>query len=188
MRIVIAYESMYGNTHRIGQAIASGFGDLHAVTVVPIGNADADLLDTDVLVIGAPTHAHGLPRPSTRRAAADGAHTKHDDHDLDPSAAGPGVREWLQQLPAHLSVQVAVYDTRFRPPAWLVGHPARQVSRKLRHLGATVLAPAESFFVDKHEQLVAGELDRARAWGEELRRRAEASAALPVAQRGGSST
>jgi len=175
MRVVIAYESMYGNTHRLAEAIASGFGSDHAVTVVAVAEADPNQFDTDVLVIGAPTHAHGLPRPSTRRAAADGAHTKLDDHDLDPSAAGPGVREWLQRLPRHLSLQVAAFDTRFRPPAWLVGHPARQVVRKLRHLGVSVLTPPESFFVDKHEQLVAGELDRARCWGAELRRRAERS-------------
>jgi hypothetical protein len=173
MRVVIAYESMYGNTHRVAEAIASGFGNDHVVTVAPINQVNPAEMDADVLVIGAPTHAHGLPRPNTRRAAADGARTKYDKHQLEPAAAEPGVREWLQRLPASLSVQTAAFDTRFRPPAWLVGHPARQVSRKLQRLGACVLARPESFFVDKHEQLKPGELDRARAWGERLSRQAE---------------
>ena len=89
MRVVIAYESMYGNTHSVAEAIASGFGNDHVVTVAPINEVDPADLDADVLIIGAPTHAHGLPRPSTRRAAADGARTKYDEHRLDPAAAEP---------------------------------------------------------------------------------------------------
>ena len=173
MRVVIAYESMYGNTHRIADAIASGFGSDHDVTVEPVDTVDPTEQDIDVLIIGAPTHAHGLPRPGSRRAAVDGARTKYDVHHLEPSASGPGVREWLQHLPEKVSVSAAAFDTRFRPPAWLVGHPARRVSRALHRHGATVLGTPASFFVDKYEQLVAGELDRARGWGEHLRHLAE---------------
>ena len=174
MRVVIAYESMYGNTHRVADAIASGFGDDHDVTVEPINSVDATDSTIDVLIIGAPTHAHGLPRTGSRRAAVDGAHTKYEEHQVDASATEPGVREWLQRLPERISVCTGAFDTRFRPPGWLVGHPAAKINRTMHRRGATVLAPPASFFVDKHEQLVAGELDRARVWGEQLRRRAEA--------------
>lgn len=177
MHVVIAYESMYGNTHRIADAIGSGFGPDHDVTVAPIHTIDLTDPGVDLLIIGAPAHAHGLPRPGTRRAAVESAHTKFDEHQLEPTAAGPGVREWLQGLPERVTVRSAAFDTRFRPPAWLVGHPARRISRTLHRRGATVIAAPASFFVDKHEQLVAGELDRAHAWGEHLRRLAESGAA-----------
>lgn len=170
MRAVIAYESMYGHTHQLADAIAGGFDPADEVTVTHVSELDLAAAPTDVLIVGVPTHAHGLPRPSTRRTAIDSAHTKYDDHPVDPSAERTGVREWLQRLPDSLPVRVAAYDTRFRPPAWLVGHPARRITRELRRHGATVLAAPESFFIDKHEQLVAGELERARQWGEHVRR------------------
>ena len=68
----------------------------------------------------------------------------------------------------------AAFDTRFRPPGWLVGHPARRISRTLSRRGATPLAAPASFFIDKHEQLIAGELERAQAWGKHLCHQAEA--------------
>ena len=169
MRVVIAYESMYGNTHHVADAIAAGFGAGKHVTVQPISELDPTGVDADVLIIGVPTHAHGVPRRSTRQAAVSSAHTKYEDHQLDPSATGSGVREWLSELPDRVPVLTAAFDTRFRQPVWLVGHPARGISRTLARHGATVLARPESFFVDKHEQLAGGELDRARRWGEQLR-------------------
>src|SRR5690348_13598182 len=100
MRVVIAYESMYGNTHQVAEAIAAGFRPGHDVTVQPIGTVDPTMPDIDVVIIGAPTHAHGLPRASSRRAAVESVHTKYEDHQLEPSAVEPGVREWLQRLPS----------------------------------------------------------------------------------------
>ena len=40
--------------------------------------------------------------------------------------------------------------------------------RRLRKSGGDELAPAESFLVDKHQELEPGELDRARDWGATL--------------------
>lgn len=180
MRVVIAYESMYGNTRQVAEAIAAGFGDDHDVVVEHINDVDPTDTLMDVLVIGVPTHAHGLPRPATRRAAAESARTKYDVHRLEPSAAGPGAREWLQRLPERVPVYAAAFDTRFRPPGWLVGHPSRVASRMLRRHGARPLGRPMSFFVDKHEQLVAGELDRARAWGDQLRQRANEQVGAPI--------
>lgn len=172
MRILIGYESMYGNTHQIAEAIGSGFDPGDEVVVAHIGELAAELAHADVLVVGAPTHAHGLPRPNSRRAAVDGAQKSNDSHDLDPSAtAASGVREWIANLPATLPRHVAAFDTRFNLPGWVAGHPARHVSRTLARHGAVVVAAPESFFVDKTEHLRDGELERARAWGAQIRTR-----------------
>jgi len=172
MRVVIGYESMYGNTHRVAEAIASAFGSGDQVTVKPVSGLDDTALDADLFIVGVPTHAHGLPRPGSRAAAIDSARAKKR-RELDDSADGTGVREWLQSVPPRPSADVAAYDTRFRLPAWLVGHPARTITRALARRGATVVARPRSFFVDKNEQLRPGELDRAAAWGRELRRASE---------------
>jgi hypothetical protein len=175
MQVLIGFESMFGNTHRIANAIASGFAPEHDVTVTPITDIPPDLVDVDVLVVGAPTHAHTLPRRESRRSAVRSAHTRYKDHQLEPTAERAGVREWLAEVPPGCSVQVAAYDTRFRAPGWLVGHPATRVSRALARRGATVISRPQSFYVDKHEQLHAGEVERAQRWGAELCRHAVTS-------------
>src|SRR5690349_19041433 len=145
MRVVIGYESMYGNTHRIADAIARGFDPGDDVTVTPIAGVHFAEPMPDVVIIGVPTHAHGLPRPSTRRAALDASTTRYEHHDVDESATvDGGLREWLTTLPANLPVLAATFDTRFRPPAWLVGHPARHVRRVLAGHGARLLVRPES--------------------------------------------
>jgi hypothetical protein len=168
MRVIVAYESIYGNTHQIATAIARGFDSTDDVRVVPVSELGVNPA-ADVLVVGMPTHAHGLPRPASRRAAIQGAHSANGDLPVDPAADGSGVREWLQTVPAGLAGSVATFDTRFRAPAWLAGHPARRVLRHLTRAGAHRLAGAESFYVDKSEHLRPGELARAKQWGSHLR-------------------
>lgn len=168
MRVIVAFESMYGNTHQIATAIASGFDPTDEVSVLPVSEIDRGSA-ADVLVVGMPTHAHGLPRPSSRRAAIESAHSPNGDLTVDAAANSTGVREWLPTVTNKVASHVAAFDTRFRAPSWLAGHPARRVLRHLTSTGAQRLAPAESFYVDKHEQLRPGELERAKSWGSALR-------------------
>ena len=65
MRAVIIYESMFGNTHAIADAIAKGLEPLDNVVVVPVVEAGRERLgDADLLVVGGPTHFHGMSRPA----------------------------------------------------------------------------------------------------------------------------
>ena len=74
MRAVVVYESMYGNTHLVADAIGAGLSTVCDVSVVPVAQADpAVLAGADLVVIGGPTHAHGMSRPSTRKAAVEAA-------------------------------------------------------------------------------------------------------------------
>src|SRR4051794_38812149 len=97
MRAVVIYESMYGNTHLIAQAIGRGLGGPDVdVTVVPVEGADAALAgDVDVLVVGGPTHAHAMARESTREAAVQDAMAPGSELQLDADAPGAGLREWF---------------------------------------------------------------------------------------------
>ena len=72
MKVVIVYESMYGNTHHVANAIGAGFDGVADVSVVAVDEASQQLVDTaDLLVVGGPTHVHGMSRPSTRKAAVE---------------------------------------------------------------------------------------------------------------------
>ena len=71
MRALVIYESMYGNTHLIADAIAAGLAEADAaVETVPVGAATPDrLASAELVVVGGPTHIHGMSRASTRKAA-----------------------------------------------------------------------------------------------------------------------
>ena len=94
MKVVIVYESMYGNTHHVANTIGAGLRGVADVAVVPVEQASEELVDTaDLLVVGGPTHVHGMSRPSTRKAAVE-ALAKNEALELDPEAEG--------RRPAHL--------------------------------------------------------------------------------------
>jgi hypothetical protein len=113
MRAVIVYESMFDNTHTIADAIGEGLEPLDNVVVVPVAEAGRERLgDADLLVVGRPTHFHGMSRPSTRKWATGSAQKPKNDLVLDPDAQGPGVRGWLRSL-CDSRTKVAAFDTRF---------------------------------------------------------------------------
>jgi flavodoxin len=74
MKALVIYESMYGNTHLIASAIAGGLRTSIETSVVPVGEVDSELLaQADLVVVGGPTHVHGMSRASTRKAAVEAA-------------------------------------------------------------------------------------------------------------------
>jgi Flavodoxin len=168
MRAVVVYESMYGNTHAVAKAIGEGIGPVHSVTVVPVERADRQLVEhADLVVVGGPTHAHGVSRERTRKAAVAAAAKAASTVALDPDAQGLGLREWFASL-GILGARAAAFDTRLRGPAGLTGRASKSISRQLRRHGCTLVAEPNSFFVTKENHLRAGEEDRARAWGQSL--------------------
>jgi hypothetical protein len=168
MRALVVYESQYGNTHQVAEAIGEALCHLADVDVVSIHDAGPELVGAaDLLVVGAPTHVHGMSRPSTRTAAADAVPGPAGDLALDPSAAGDGVREWLESL-APLSGRAAAFDTRVDMAAVVTGRASKAIAKELRRHGLELVCDPESFLVTKQTHLVAGELERAHAWGRRL--------------------
>lgn len=168
MRAVVVYESMYGNTHQLAEAIADGLRTAGPAEVVPVDQADASHLDgTDLVVVGGPTHAHSMSRESTRKAAVAAAQEPDSELDLDPDAEGPGLRDWLSTVEG-LPSSAAAFDTRVDAPAALTGRASKAIARKLHHLGCTLVVPPQSFLVTKETRLEPDELEHARRWGAEV--------------------
>lgn len=167
MRALIVYESMFGNTRDIALAVAQGLSDHAVVTTVEAAHAPVDLWGSfDFVVLGGPTHAFGMSRPRTR---ADAAHQSDDDV---VTGTEVGIREWLVALrpnpDAHL--RAAAFDTRIDAPR-LPGSAAHRAHHLLARHGFTMICPPETFHVHgTGGPLVAGEIDRARQWGDELGR------------------
>ncbi|HEY3339423.1 MAG TPA: hypothetical protein VGK18_13045 [Propionicimonas sp.] len=165
MKAVVVYESLWGNTAAVAEAIADGLGDgaqaLSTAQAVPEVVADADLV-----VAGGPVFAFHLStdhaRGSIRRHPEPGAPEADWSH--------PSMRSWMEALPA-ASGRCAAFDTRVLGP---FGKGAPTVADELQAKGYQLVAPPEGFIVTgKFGPLRHGELERARRWGEQLLQRAD---------------
>jgi Flavodoxin len=171
MRAVVVYESMFGNTHTVADQIAEGMRPTHEVVVVPVSGATADVLDgVELLVVGGPTHVHGMSNSTSRAGAVDMAAKEGADLELDPDHEGEGLRDWFHHLPKLHGARAAAFDTRIGSVGPLVsGRASKGIAKRLRHHGFELVTEPESFLVDKDSHLVEGEALRARQWGEVLR-------------------
>ena len=156
MKALVIFDSQFGNTERLAEVISRRLG-ADAPLWAADGAAKAALVrrDWNLLVVGAPTQNHTVS--ATMRAL-------------------------LQGVPygALKDARVAVFDTRYRMPRFLMGSAADWVARRLTLAGAALVVAPESFFVERdtpppgeqrrhdHERLEAGEEERAQAWANAL--------------------
>ena len=168
MKAVVVYESVYGNTGEIAEAVAEGLRDASEVEVRPVGEAGPAVLEgAELLVVGGPTHMHGMVSHLSMKAAAEDA--KKKEKELVPDASGPVLRDWLSELPKAKGIRGAAFDTRIGKPVIFTGSAAKGIARNLKHHGYELVVDPESFVVDDSEgPLHEGELERAREWGRSL--------------------
>jgi flavodoxin len=163
MRALVVYESLFGNTEQIAKAIATGLSDRCDVQLCEVSAAPRVLTEpVDLIVVGGPTHAFSMTRPSTRQDAF--------KQGAGQGSKEVGVREWLghQRKGAHVG-RVAMFDTRVEKVRHLPGSAARAADRLAHKLGYRSATGPESFYVeDVSGPLVEGELKRAEAWGARL--------------------
>lgn len=158
MHALVVYDSQFGNTERIAAAIADTLRTTGEVRLAHVDPAHPlELEGIDLLLLGSPTQ--GWQSTVAMQALL---------ADLTP-----------QQFHGRA---VACFDTRFQKPRWITGSAAGRMAASLRHMGVTLLAPPESFFVEgKEGPLLTGELGRAAVWARGLLNRLEAP--HPVMQR-----
>jgi flavodoxin len=165
MRVVVVYESMFGNTKTIAEAIANGLGEAGEVTLGTVDDLSPEVVGAAGLVVaGGPTHGHGMARPDARQTVTnDASYAKYG-----PVLAGQeSLRGWLEHLPT-AQAPAAAFDTRFAKPRWLTGSAATKIAQRLRGKGYKLVG-TESFFVQTTGgPLADGERERATAWGRQL--------------------
>ena len=163
MRAVVAYESWFGNTGALAEAVADELRVDHDVTLVSVDEPPPSLDGVDLVLVGAPTHVHGLSSKYSRRAAL-----QQKGEEREP---GLGARGWLAELPPGEGRRAAAFDTRIDKPVVLVGSAGT-------HAGAAALAEG------LRARRAGGELLRARLRGAAGGRRARAGAAACSGARG----
>lgn len=162
MKALVVYESMYGNTAAVASAIAEGLArsgvEVRARPVTEV--AATEVAEAGLLVIGGPTHAHGMSRATTRMTAAS------DKENAFPCpTVEPGLREWIDELPDGDGRPAAAFDTRIDKPVFLTGSAAKGIARRLEHRGFHLVAKPECFLVSTKNRLLDGEIDHAMRWG-----------------------
>ena len=144
MKILVVYDSVYGNTVHIARAIGGAIND--DVKVLHVGEASPlDLEGTNLLIIGAPTQA-GRPTPAMRGFLKSATKSVIGD------------------------MKIAAFDTRISAK-WvgIFGYAAGRIAKDLRKKGGVLVADPEPFFVNGTEgPLRDCELERAAAWAQNL--------------------
>lgn len=160
MKAVVVYESLWGNTAAVAGAIADGIGP-EARAVATDAVSPEEVAELDLVVAGAPVFAFSLPTEAIRERIA------HDEADapVPPDLSHPSLRSWLAELPAG-TARTAAFETRIW---WSPRGATGDIEQRFRNAGYVPVAKAKKFVVkDKYGPLREGELERARAWGEEL--------------------
>jgi hypothetical protein len=163
MMTLVVYESMFGNTEQIANAVAAGLGESVDVQVTEVADAPTDP-DPDValIVAGGLTHAFSMSRENTRAdAISKGAREGEREF---------GLRDWMAALPSgEHTEKMATFDTKIKSMRHVPGSAAKSAAKAAHRHGYESVARAESFYVDDVDgPLLDGEIDRARAWGRQL--------------------
>lgn len=146
MIVLLVVESWFGNTRAIAEPLGAEMS---------AAGARFELIDVDLLVIGAPTHSRGLSTTATRQKVAT----------LGGGAGRTGVREWLAGLDLRDGRRVAAFDTttsQGRPS----GSAAKRIKRMLAQRRSGISTETRSFDVQGLKgPLRAGQTAAAQAWG-----------------------
>ncbi len=161
MRVLVVYESLWGNTKKVAEAVAQALAPTATVDLVDTDTAPDVVEGFDLLIVGGPTHAFSMSRKSTREGAR--------RQDAEVQLPARGIREWLDDLtPVTVPIPAAAFDTRVNSPR-LPGSAAKAARHELRSRGFDVAIKPVTFRVHGYEgPLVDGELERAAEWASDL--------------------
>jgi flavodoxin len=155
MKALVIYDSYFGNTEKIAQAIGNALGPKTIVQTVKVDQAEQGMLEgIDILVVGSPTRA------------------------FSPT---PAIKSFLKMIkPKGLQgVKVAAFDTRIpldeKTPGFLrfmvrlFGYADKPLQTLMVQKGGQATVPSQGFFVTASEgPLQDGELERASAWAKQI--------------------
>jgi flavodoxin len=151
MKALVVYDSVFGNTEKVAQAMGQALGSQAEVQTLRVGDVKPEhLTGLGALIVGSPTRA------------------------FSPT---PAVRNWLKSIAPNglKGVKVAAFDTRIALSdvdstllnfmVKLFGYAAQPIADRLTKKGGDLALSPEGFFVKGSEgPLKDGELERAADW------------------------
>ena len=154
MKVIVIYDSVFGNTRQIAEAIADGLGVKAEVKLISIKeNSNPNISGDELLVIGSPTRGF---RPTEE------------------------IGKYLKEINSQTipNINYATFDTRFKEEEvsrfvrFVIktgGYAAVRMHKVLRDKGAQPVTEPIGFYVKtENGPLREGEIERAREWGKSL--------------------
>lgn len=155
LKIVVLYESYFGNTLEIAKVIGETLKSLHETEICRISETKwANISNADLFVVGAPTRGF---RPCEKTI------------------------QFLKSIPENglAGKKVAAFDTRIYLPSiksrffrYLVnkgGYAAKHIAKSLQKNGGILVVSPEGFLVSGEKgPLLDGELERAAVWAQKI--------------------
>jgi flavodoxin len=158
MNSLVVYDSQFGNTKIVAEAMANALKSFGEARTVHASEANpSEFRGVDLLILGCPIQG------------------------WKPSAA---MQELLGRLqPQDLTgVKTAAFDTRMKIPRFLRGQGAEIVAALLEELGSQPILPPEGFLVAGREgPMRDGEVQRAVSWANALGKKVAESRSNSVA-------
>jgi len=152
MNILIVYDSQFGNTKLVAEAVAQGFSKIGDCSTLHVDKLQpADLKGINLLIVGSPTQGF---------------------------SATARIKNWLDSLPRNSlsGIRAAAFDTRFTEDriaevgilsllVSIFGYAAKPIAKRLKKKGAILDAEPIGYFVaDTEGPLLDQELSRAANW------------------------
>ncbi len=156
MKTLVVYDSCYGNTEQIAQAIARALALRREITTVRVNDLKpGELMGVELLIVGSPTQR------------------------LQPTIA---IKNFLKGINRNglRGVKVAAFDTRLTKEqieatpvlpffVRIFGYAADPIAARLKGKGGELAVSPEGFYVMGMEgPLKEGELERATAWTKQI--------------------
>lgn len=154
MSTLLIYDSFFGNTKKIAEAIVKGFGEGNCKSVRVDDFKSDNLNDIKLLIVGSPTRAF-MPSPKIKKFISLLAKNKIN------------------------GINIAAFDTRadmskvnnkiLKVMVKLFGYGAEPIEKKLVKKGGISVVAPEGFYVNDTEgPLGDGEIERAVNWGKRI--------------------
>jgi flavodoxin len=155
MKALVVYDSVFGNTEKVAQAMGEALSEQVDAEVRKVGDVKPeDLSGLDALIVGSPTRAFS-PTPDTKT--------------------------FVGSIPANSlnGVKVTAFDTRIaventnsailRFMVKIFGYAAKPIANRLKRKGGELAMAPEGFFVEGTEgPMTEGEIERAKAWAKQI--------------------
>jgi flavodoxin len=156
MKAMVVYDSVFGNTGKIAQAIGHALGSPENAETLRVNEVTPEqLTGLTLLVVGSPTRQ------------------------FNPTGA---TTSFLKSIPKNglKGVRVAAFDTRFTVSAIeevrilaffvkIFGYAAKPIANRLEKRGGELAVSPEGFYVaDTEGPLLEGELERAADWAGQI--------------------
>lgn len=158
MKIMIIYDSQFGNTKEIAEAIQEGLGEDHNTKIFRAREVQAQDVynDTDLLIVGSPTQGGSYSQPVK-------------------TFLGELSNDSLQGICAVSFDTSTLTDNHgfvVNTLTRLLGNAAPKISKELSKKGARCVDSEVFYVIGKKGPLIQGEQERARAWAAKILKKA----------------